>query len=59
MSAKSMIWLTFFQDLQEKVSRGRLSMNFDTSFERFDVKKIINLIFCQRSFTWKLQLWNR
>ena len=32
-----MIWLTFFQDLQEKVSRGYDSTNFDTDLDAADV----------------------
>ena len=37
MSAKSMIWLTFFQDLQEKVSRDWISTEFDTDSDTADV----------------------
>ena len=32
-----MIWLTFFQDLQEKVSRDWISTSFDTDLNAADV----------------------
>ena len=47
-SAKLPVLQTFFQNFQEKVSRGWLSTNFDMTFEPFDVKKSKKSIFCQQ-----------
>ena len=48
MSAKSMIWLTFFQDLQEKVSRDWISTKFDTDLDAADVIFLKITIFLQQ-----------
>ena len=43
-----MIWLTFFQDLQEKVSRDWISMKFDTDLDAADVIFLKITIFLQQ-----------
>ena len=43
-----MIWLTFFQDLQEKVSRDWISTKFDTDLDAADVIFLKITIFLQQ-----------
>ena len=43
-----MIWLTFFQDLQEKVSRDWISTKFDTDLDTADVIFLKITIFLQQ-----------
>ena len=48
MSVKSSILLTFFQDLQEKVSRDWISTEFDTDSDTADVIFLKIMIFLQQ-----------
>ena len=45
MSAKSTVFLTFFQNLQEKVSGDLFSTNFDMDLAPADVNFLKKLIF--------------